>query len=277
MGEKIVIFGGSGFLGSHVADALSDAGYKVVIYDIKSSPYLRDNQEMVVGDILDEKSVNDVTKGASYVYNFAAIADVDEAAEKPIETVKYNILGNTIILDACVKNKVKRFIFASSVYVYSNRGSFYRVSKQASELLIEAYHEKYALEYTVLRYGSLYGPRADLRNGIYRYLYQALKYGKITYDGEEEDRREYIHVFDAAKLSVEILKPETANEYVIITGQQVLTGKELLTMIKEMLQGKVEIDFSDKRSTHYIITPYTFNPKLGKKLINNISLSLIHI
>ena len=122
------------FWGSHVADVLTDAGYKVVIYDLKYSPYLREGQEMVVSDILDEDKVNEVTKGATYVYNFAAIADIEEAAERPLETVKCNILGNAIILDACVKNNVKRFIYASSIYVYSDKGSFYRVSKQACEL-----------------------------------------------------------------------------------------------------------------------------------------------
>jgi|Deesub1362A_J573_1020465.scaffolds.fasta_scaffold02637_4 UDP-glucose 4-epimerase len=275
MNEKVIVFGGSGFLGSHVADALSDAGYDVVIYDIKPSPYLRDDQEMVVGDILDEKKIMEVTRDAKYVYNFAAIADISEASEKPVDTIKYNVLGNTIVLDACVENKVERFIFASSFYVYSNKGSFYRVSKQASELIIEAYNEKYGLEYTILRYGSLYGPRADIRNGIYRYLYQAIKDGKINYYGTGEERREYIHVYEAAKLSVEVLKPEFANQFVILTGQQVLSGKELLTMIKEMLDNRVEINMlPGKESLHYTITPYTFSPKLAKKLVSNMFIDI---
>lgn len=270
MGNKVVVFGGSGFLGSHVADVLSDMGYDVVIYDLKPSPYLRPNQKMVIGDILDEKKVDDVTKNATYVYNFAAIANIEEANEKPLETVKCNILGNAIILNSCVKNKVKRFVFASSIYVYSNKGSFYRVSKQASELLTEAYHEEYGVEYTIVRYGSLYGPRADPRSGVYRLLYQAIKDGKIMYYGTGEERREYIHVYDAARLSVKILEPEYANQYVTITGQQVLSGKELLTMIKEMLQDKVEVVMlPGKKSLHYTITPYVFAPKLAKKLVSN--------
>jgi len=267
--DKVVVFGGTGFLGSHVADALTEAGYRVFIYDIKDSPFLRESQIMVVGDILDEVNVFNTVKNARYVFNFAGIADIGEASEKPFDTIKINVLGHTVILNACVENNVERILFASSIYVYSNAGSFYRVSKQACELLTEAFYEKYGLEYTILRYGSLYGPRAQMWNGVYRYVYQALIENRIDHPGTGEERREYIHVIDAARLSVEVLKPEFVNEYVIITGTQSLSSKELLTMIKEILHGKVEINFSGKkRDDHYTISPYTFSPKIGKKLIS---------
>ncbi len=161
--KKIIVFGGSGFLGSYVAEALTNTDSEVTVFDIKESPVLGLNQELVVGDILDRELVNKTIKGADYVYNFSGIADIKEAAERPVDTITYNILGNTIIIDACIRHKIKRFLFASTVYVYSNHGSFYRASKQAVESIIEAYHERYGLEYTILRYGSLYGPRAQCR------------------------------------------------------------------------------------------------------------------
>ena len=161
-----------------------------------------------------------------------------------------------------------RVLFASSIYVYSDKGSFYRVSKQACELLTESFYERYGLKYTILRYGSLYGPRAQMWNGVYRYIYQALLHKEINHPGTGEEKREYIHVIDAAKLSLEVLKPEFENESVIITGTQTLTSKELLTMIKEMLGGDVKINFKNERpGHHYTVSPYTFSPKLGKKLI----------
>ena len=70
---------------------------------------------------------------------------MDKAKINPVETVRNNVLGNTILLDAAHKNKIKRYIFASSIYVYSHLGSFYRASKQACELFIESYHEAYLL------------------------------------------------------------------------------------------------------------------------------------
>ncbi|MFA5256467.1 MAG: NAD-dependent epimerase/dehydratase family protein, partial [Candidatus Omnitrophota bacterium] len=199
---KAIVFGGSGFLGSHVADALDDAGHDVFIYDIKPSRYLRPSQTMITGDILDEKKAAAAVKGCDIVYNFAGIADIDEAGKKPLESVKCNILGNSILLEAARKAKIKRFVFASSLYVYSKAGGFYRSTKQACELLIENYHEVFKMPYTILRYGSLYGPRTDGNNFIYAIIKQALTHNKISRHGDGEEIREYIHVRDAAKGSV---------------------------------------------------------------------------
>lgn len=265
---KAVVFGGSGFLGSHVADVLTDKGYDVTIYDMVHSPYLRDNQKMVVGDILNVESVSNVLKDADIVYNFAGIADIDEAKDRPLDTVRINILGNTIILEGCRKNNVKRFVFASSLYVYSQAGSFYRSSKQACELIIENYYDSYKIPYTILRYGSLYGPRSDERNWVYQILKQAMIDEKITRYGDGNEIREYIHVSDAARNSVEILSKEYENSYVIITGQQSMKIKDMMVMIKEILGNRIDLEFLPETSSlHYEITPYSFNPRISRKSV----------
>lgn len=272
---KIIVFGGSGFIGSHVADALELAGHDVVIYDIRPSPYLKKTQRMIIGDILDEKSVPDAVKGCDVVYNFAGIADIEEASKRPVDCVKSNILGNAVILEASRKHGVKRFVFASSLYVYGKAGSFYRSAKQACEFLIENYNEVYGLPYTILRYGSLYGPRSDENNFIHRIIKEALTEGKIKRYGDGEELREYIHVFDAARGSVEILADEFANQHVILTGNQQMRIKDLLVMIREMLNNKVDIEFlKPKESYHYEITPYSFAPRIGKRLMSNTYLDL---
>jgi UDP-glucose 4-epimerase len=272
---KVAIFGGSGFLGSHTADALTKEGHEVIVFDIKASPYLNTNQRMVVDDILDQQKVESVIKECEYVYNFAGIADIDEASQRPLESVKYNILGNTIILEACRKYKIRRFIFASSLYVYSKAGSIYRSTKQSCELLIENYKELYNLPYTILRYGSLYGPRADERNSIYAIVKQSLSSGKIVREGDGEEIREYIHVYDAAKIGVDILSDEFVNQCVIITGNQQLKVKDLLIMIKEMLDNKIDIQYvNTKMSLHYEITPYTFAPRIARRIMGKTYLDL---
>jgi UDP-glucose 4-epimerase len=272
---KALVFGGSGFLGSHVADALTKAGYEVVIFDIKKSLYLQKGQKMIVGDILDRAAVEKAVRGCDIIYNFAGMADIEEAEKKPVETVESNILGNTHILEACRLNQVKRFVFASSLYVYSNAGSFYRSSKQACERIIEDYNEIFGLPYTILRYGSLYGPRSDERNYIYKILKQAITEEKITSFGKGEDLREYIHVEDAARYSVEILPEEFENQYVIFTGSQPMRRKDLLIMIKEILGNKIELEFLPTESNlHYEVTPYTFSPKIAKKFVSNYYLDL---
>lgn len=267
---KVIVFGGSGFIGSHTADALTEAGHEVKIFDLKLSSYLRSGQEMIIGDILNFDQVSEVIQGSDVVYNFAGLADLDDATTKPIETVRENIEGNVNLLEASQRANINRFIYASTIYVYSQLGGFYRCSKQSSELYIEEYLRNFGLNYTILRYGTVYGPRADSRNSVYRYLYQALKYGHIEGLGTGEEIREYIHVHDVARLSVEILKEEYINHYVIITGRNPMKYKELLNMIKEILNNKVQIKLrKPKNYAHYNITPYSFAPKIGKKLVSN--------
>lgn len=272
---KAVVFGGSGFLGSHVADALSDNGYEVTIFDIKSSAYLKKSQKMIVGDVLEQNKVEEVISGCSIVYNFAGIADIDEARKNPLGSVKYNILGNSVILEACRKFDIKRFIFASSLYVYSKAGSFYRATKQACELLIENYYEVFGLPYTILRYGSLYGPRSNDKNFIFRIIKQALNNGRITCFGTGDELREYIHVFDAARGSVEALSDEFKNQYVIITGNYQTKIKDVVSAVKKMLDDNIEVEFlSSKENFHYDRTPYSFVPPIGRKLVSKTYLDL---
>ena len=272
---NIVLFGGSGFLGSHVCDKLSDAGHDVTIVDLRPSPYLREDQRMVVGSLLDEELVNTVVSGADAVFDFAGLADIGEANQKPVETARVNVLGNVILLEACRKAGVKRYVFASSLYVYGKSGGFYRCSKQACELYIENYHAMYGLEYTILRYGSLYGPRADRRNAINRFVAEALEKGEITYYGAPTALREYIHVEDAALSTVEILQPEYANQNIVLTGDQPMRVGDLFKMIGEMLGKDLKINFQhDRNSGHYQITPYAFMPKIGRKMIPHLSIDL---
>lgn len=272
---KAIVFGGSGFLGSHVADALTKADYETIIFDVKESPYLQKGQELIVGNILDKKAVEKAVAGCDVVYNFAGMADIEEAYKKPVEAVENNILGNTIVLEACRLNQVKRFVFASTVYVYSEAGSFYRSSKHACELIIENYNEVFGLPYTILRYSSLYGPRADERNWVYQILKQAITEGKITRYGNGEEIREYIHVEDAAQCSLKILAKEFENQCVIIAGHQPIKVKDIMVMIREMLGNKIELEFLPTDSSiHYEITPYTFNPKIARRVISDSYLDL---
>jgi len=268
---KVIIFGGSGFLGSHVADVLTGKGHDVLIYDLKKSEYLNKNQNMIIGDILDEALVQKALKEREIVYNFAAISDIDECIANPLGVAKYNVLGNSIILESARSSQVKRYLFASSTYVYSNYGSFYKSSKQACELFIHSYHEKFKMPYTILRYGSLYGDRANESNSIYKILKEAILTGKITYHGTGEEVRDYIHVRDAAELSARVISPEYENKNVMLSGNNPMRYREILEMINEILNNKIEIIYTKKSSdTHYKLTNYNYKkPELGKKIISD--------
>jgi UDP-glucose 4-epimerase len=276
MNKKVVVVGGSGFIGSHTADCLSDRGYQVTIFDRLKSAYLRSDQCMVIGDILDADLLSQTIEGAKFVYNFAGLADLNQALNNPLKTAEINILGNLNVLEACRIHKVERFIYASTMYVYSREGSFYRCSKQSSEHYVEEYQSAYGLDYTILRFGSIYGTRADKTNGMYRIVSSALKTGKVEYEGDIESMREYIHVEDSARASVEILQSSYKNESIILTGQEPMHVFDLLKMIAEILNlDNDSVEFTNGNySGHYVRTPYAYQPKLGRKYIPSTHVDL---
>lgn len=268
--DRVAVFGGSGFLGSHIADALSEAGHEVVIFDQRPSPYLRADQEMVVGDLLDQKAVHDVVAGCRWVYHFAALADIGEASERPRDTALINVVGTVNVLEAAKDAGVERFVFASTIYVHSTAGGFYRVSKQACERYIEEYQARYGLDYTILRFGSLYGRRADQHNTIHRLCHQAMTKRHLGYTGDGMEQREYIHAADAAKASLSILGDEFANQRITLTGTQSMRVRDVMQMIAEMLPFPVELQFGEGHAEgHYRSTPYAFAPRVGLKLTVN--------
>ena len=265
--NKILVTGSSGFIGSHVADTLEEQGYHVILFDAVPSPYKTKTQKEYVGDILNPDDIAIAVKGCDVVYHFAAQADIGASSTSPTETITANIIGTQNVLEAAREHKVKRFLFASTIYVYSELGSFYRVSKQACEKIIEEYQREYALNYTILRFGSLYGPRSNEFNGIQDFLIQALKNRKIVRRGDGQEIREYIHVKDAANLSMAALDETYINKHLIITGNQQIKVKDLLVMIKEIFRGEIEIEFGQEEDLHhYEITPYNYKPQIAKKI-----------
>ena len=180
-------------------------------------------------------------------------------------------MGNLNILEACKNNNIKRFVYASSAYAMSDKGSFYGISKLTSEKLTEEYYKKFGLEFTIVRYGSVYGERDYHNNYIYNLLKTSLQTNEINHSGDGEEIREYIHAADVAKLAVDIIESEAfVNEHLILTGVERMQRKELFEMINEILGGKLTIKLhKDGYHNHYRTTPYSFHPTRSKKLVAN--------
>jgi UDP-glucose 4-epimerase len=268
MKKKILVTGGSGFLGSHLADYLVELGHEVFVYDKNKSKYLNSNQKMITGTLEDTNELIKLLKNINIIYHFAADAELNYSTGKPLKILENNFLGTARLLEA-VRNlkNIEQFIFASTVYVSSDKGSIYRVSKHACEMLIEEYHKSFNINYTILRFGTIFGTRATGDNSVKRSLKQAYEDKKIMVQGDGEEIREFIHVKDAVKAAVMAMEKKYYGENLLITGLSRMKISELMSIIKEIFNSKINIKYIAGRESHYKFTPYTFKNKLNKKII----------
>lgn len=263
---KALVTGGSGFLGHYLVKELVKSGIEAVVFDkvinkdIFNSSETKGKIDFVQGDVFDFDAVYDAMNGCNFVFHTAAIADLDAARKTPIKTMNVNVIGTTNCLESAKMRKVKRFLFASTVYTAGNWGSFYRVSKQAGESLCKTYNHEFGMNYTILRYGSLYGRDANHWNFIYSVCKALLTTGEFTYISSKESVREYIHIFDAARETVRIAQdPEFSNKAVLITGHQRMKIEEFFNMVKEIMGRDIKIHYTPAgQHRHYVITPYSF-------------------
>ncbi len=266
---KAFVTGGNGFLGRHLINELVKRDIDVVSYDllkpldsdIEKYAGCKSDIEYVQGDILDKKALTNAMNGCDVVFHTAAVADINVVSEMPEKTMEINVLGTTRCLQTARECGIKRFIFASSVYAAGNHGSFYSISKRACESLCKTYFEEFGLEFTILRYGSLYGTEANHWNFIYGLCKELLLTGKYTYNSSPDSLREYINILDAARESVNIaLNDEFINKTVMIAGHQRMRVEELFAMIGEILDEKIEIEYKPHSvRTHYHMTAYNLD------------------
>ena len=267
--KEVVVFGGSGFLGSYVVEELARREYNVLIADTKDPPPALFGFEYVQCDVMNEEEVERAVSGRSIVYNFAGFANLDASIDQPRETIEKNVIGTINVLEACRNANLQRFIYASSAYALSSKGSFYGISKFASEKIVEEYYNRFSIPFSIVRYGSLYGERANADNAIYRWITQAYREGHIVHNGNGEEIREYIHASDAATLSVNILEDEKyENQHIVLTGVERMKQNEILQMIQEIFNDRITIEFTDtKFEGHYTVTPYSLDPSVARKLV----------
>ncbi len=276
MKKNILIIGGSGFLGSHVSDEFSKKNYKVTIIDKKKSKYINKNQKFINLDLKNTKRLSEEIKKFDIIYYFADIADIKESKKNYMSTINQNLIILTEILKLSVNSKVKNFVYASSLYVFSEAGSFYRATKQCAEILIKEFSKVGNFSYKFVRYGSLYGERAQEWNGISKFINQIKGKGTITYQGNGKEVRDYVHVRDAAKLSVKIIEDKIHENAVSILGQKSITVDQLFDLLFEISGKKKKVKYLNKINSddHYGFSPYRYIPENSIKLTSNKSIDL---
>ncbi len=272
MKNNVVVFGGSGFLGSYVIAVFLKAGYQVVNADLHYSGHAPEECFMYC-DILDKTSVDKIMLEAKpdLILNFAGYSNLDDAMNEPYMVINLNVLGNLNILESMREKNVKRYIYASSAYAMNNKASFYGISKLASEKIVEEYHQKYDINSTILRFGSVYSELNYSNNYLYSIVKNAVLFHRIDHSGDGEEVREYIHAQDAAQLTLEIVENDKyVGENILLTGVERLKRKEIFQMISEILNEAIEINITGGGyNHHYKYTPFQFQASHGKKLVAN--------
>ena len=261
--KKVLVIGGSGFLGSHIADIFTKKKYQVTIFDKKKSPWIQAKQKIIISNLNNTKKLEQAIKNSDFVYHFAGMSDIGDCLNNPQLSAQINILFTLKVLEFCTKYKIKRLVFASTIYIHSAQGGFYRISKQASELYIEEYNKRYSLDYTILRFGTVYGSRSSKKNNLTKIISNALEKNILKYTGGTSYAvRRYINVKDAAKASYEILNNKFKNKNVLITGRRKVKITKIMKLLSKMLNIKSKPQYKKiTKYGHYNITPYTYKKK----------------
>jgi UDP-glucose 4-epimerase len=263
-GELIAITGGSGFVGSHVVDALLGAGYEVRVIDPKQPA--QDDVEWADVDMLDQDSVTDALKDTSAVFHLAAMADVNDIVADPAESVALNMLGVARVLEAGRRADAGRVIVSSTVWVYAaTHGDevdettlfdletdrhLYVSEKIAAEMLCRDYATLFGRPYTVLRYGIPFGPRMRSDLVVAAFLLRAMRGEPLRIDGDGSQERRFVYVEDLAAAHVLALKPVATNRTYNLESSETTSIRQLAETVRDLV-GDVEVTFGPSRPGDY--------------------------
>jgi UDP-glucose 4-epimerase len=244
--DTVLVTGGAGFIGSHVVDALLTAGLRPRIYDARPSPWHpADDVEQVRGDLGDLDRLQDALAGCSAVIHLAAAADVNEVKEEPVDAEQRNARGTLLVLEAARRHGVRRVIYASTIWVYSDTPAerhdetlplhapahLYTATKLAGEHYCRAYAELYGLEPTVLRFGIPYGPRCRPAAVVPAFVARARAGEPLTIAGDGSQSRRFVYVEDLAEGVVRALAPVAAGRTYNLVGEEDVSVREIAEQV----------------------------------------------
>jgi UDP-glucose 4-epimerase len=247
--RRVMVTGGSGFIGSHVVDKLADAGFEPRIYDLQESPHHDpDSVDTVVGDLFDHETLCAAMEDCEAVVHLAAYADVGIVAKEPVEAEECNSRGTLAVLEAA-RVTGTRVIYGSTIWVYGASGDglidedaplglpdhLYTASKLAGEMYCTSYAELYEVPYTILRFGIPYGPRARPAAVIPIFVSKALKGEPLTIAGDGLQTRRFVYVEDLAEGIVAGVERGAENRVYNLAGDETVTIRELADVVSDLV------------------------------------------
>ncbi len=268
----VLITGGAGFIGSHLADALLAAGYRVRVLDNLSTgkranlPLSHERIELIEGDVADAQLVQGCMLGCRAVVHLAAVASVQASVDDPVSTHQSNFIGTLNVCEAMRSHGVKRVLFASSAAVYGNNGEGlaidedtpkapltpYAVDKLAGEQYLDFYRRQHGLEPVVFRFFNIFGPRQDPSSpysGVISIFTERAQQGlPITVFGDGEQTRDFVYVADLVTLLMQALAlPEVAVGAVNVGLGRATSLKQLLSEVGSVLGSLPPVTYGPPR------------------------------
>src|SRR4051794_11239376 len=259
--SRVLVTGGAGFIGSFVVDRLRAAGHEAVIFDVRPSPHHAPGEvPTVIGDVLDYRSLLKAARGCDAIAHLAAAADVGEVTVDPRAAEELNASGTLHVLEAARELGLKRVLYASTTWVYSEAegrvdeevalqppAHLYTATKLAGELYCHAYRELYGLETTILRFGIPFGPRARPAAVVPSFVRKALDGEPLLIAGSGEQTRRFVYVDDLADGVVRALAPAAANRTYNLVGEEDLSIREIATTVSDLV-GDTAIEHTPARA-----------------------------
>ena len=259
---RVLVTGGSGFIGSHVVDVLRARGHVPLNFDRVPSPHHdRGSIETILGDATDTVVLADAMKGCDAVIHLAAMADVNHVQKDPEGAERANARATLAVLEAARQAGVKRVVYGSTIWVYSDcpeiavdeetrpeaPGHLYTATKLAGEHYCRSYAELYGVDYTILRFGIPYGPRARGATVLAAFVNKALNGDPLTVAGDGSQGRRFVYVEDLADGVERALAPEAANRVYNLAGSETTTILEIAETVRELV-GEAEIVHTEARA-----------------------------
>ena len=269
----VLITGGAGFIGSHLADALLAKGYSVRVLDDlstgkRSNLQLDDPRiELIEGDVADAALVAKVMVGCCAVAHLAAVASVQASVDDPVRTHQSNFIGTLNVCEAMRQAGIKRVLFASSAAIYGNNGEGqsidedtakapltpYASDKLAGEYYLDFYRRQHGLEPAIFRFFNIFGPRQDPSSPysgvISIFSERAVKGLPITVFGDGEQTRDFVYVEDLVDLLVQAIEAPTLEVGAVNVGwNQATTLKQMLQALQEVVGELPPITYGPARS-----------------------------
>ncbi len=260
MGRNVAVTGGSGYIGSHVVDALLDAGCAVRVLDPK--PPHRADAEWVPVDVLDTGGLTVALDGAEVIFHLAAIADVNDVLADPTLAIEVNTLGTARVLEAARRADAGRVVLASTVWVYAATTGdvvdestpfepntdrhLYVTSKIAAEMACRDYHTLFGRPYTILRYGIPYGPRMRDNCVVAAFMKRCMRGEPLRIDGDGSQHRFFVYVEDLAQAHVRALDDAAVNETFNIEGAEPVSIREIAESVCSLI-GTGVVEYGEPR------------------------------